>query len=97
MKVRLDVAAEQDLDAYLDPIESDDPIAALRQQERIRVGLRTLAEYPALGRRTPLQSGPPEVRGFPIANTPLVAFYVGETGGIRVLRLFYGAREPITR
>jgi plasmid stabilization system protein ParE len=97
VNVRLDPAATRDLDEYLDPIEDDNPVAAQRQEKRIRDTLARLAAYPRLGRRTRIVGGPPGVRGFTIAHTPLVAFYVAEPGGIRVLRLYHGARAPIER
>jgi len=97
-RVVLDPKAEEDLAAYLDHVAEESLEAALRQDQRVAEALARLAAYPRVGRKVRIRDWTDEVRSLVLRRTPLRAFYTERTGGgIYVVRLYHGAREPLTR
>ena len=93
MSVSFTPEAAEELAAYLDRIDGDNPQAALQEEERLWQALKLLQEFPSLGREQRIRGVRGEVRCFPIP--PLLLFYVLVDGGLEVLHVWHGARSPL--
>jgi addiction module RelE/StbE family toxin len=80
--------AIEDRDAIFDYIEEDSPHAAVVVDDRIRVQVRQLLQFPETGRPGRIEG----TRELVISRTPYIAAYriTGDT--VRVLRVLHGAQ-----
>jgi toxin ParE1/3/4 len=80
--------AIEDRDAIFDYIEEDSPHAAVVVDERIRVQVRQLLQFPETGRPGRVEG----TRELVISRTPYIAAYriAGDT--VRILRVLHGAQ-----
>jgi toxin ParE1/3/4 len=80
--------AIEDRDAIFDYIEEDSPYAAVVVDDRIRVQVRQLLQFPEAGRPGRIEG----TRELVISRTPYIAAYriTGET--VRILRVLHGAQ-----
>jgi toxin ParE1/3/4 len=80
--------AIEDRDAIFDYIEEDSPSAAVVVDDRIRVQVRQLLQFPETGRPGRIEG----TRELVISRTPYIAAYriTGET--VRILRVLHGAQ-----
>jgi toxin ParE1/3/4 len=89
--VRLEwsIYAQADRDAIFDYIEQDSPSAAVTVDDRIRVQIESLAQFPKSGRPGRLAG----TRELVIQRTPYIAAYriAGDT--VRILRILHGAQR----
>jgi toxin ParE1/3/4 len=81
--------AESDLSKIWLYIARDNPAAADRFVEKLRITCERLAQSPTLGRSRPeLAFG---LRSFPVGN--YLVFYFSTDDGIEVARVLHGARD----
>jgi addiction module RelE/StbE family toxin len=80
--------AIEDRDAIFDYIEEDSPHAAVVVDDRIRVQVRQLLQFPETGRPGRIEG----TRELVISRTPYIAAYriAGDT--VRILRVLHGAQ-----
>jgi len=80
--------AIEDRDAIFDYIEEDSPHAAVLVDDRIRVQVRQLLQFPETGRPGRVEG----TRELVISRTPYIAAYriAGDT--VRILRVLHGAQ-----
>jgi toxin ParE1/3/4 len=80
--------AIEDRNAIFDYIEEDSPSAAVVVDDRIRVQVRQLLQFPETGRPGRIEG----TRELVISRTPYIAAYriTGET--VRILRVLHGAQ-----
>lgn len=81
--------AQADRDAIFDYIEADNPRAAIRVDDLIRVQARPLAEFPESGRPGRVEG----TRQLVIPGTPYVAAYLIAADAVRILRVLHGAQQ----
>jgi toxin ParE1/3/4 len=81
--------AQADRDAIFDYIEADSPQAAITVDDRIRVQVEGLMQFPESGRPGRIE----ETRELVILRTPYIAAYriTGDT--VRILRVLHGAQQ----
>ena len=89
MRVRWLRAALGNLDQIGAFIARDDPAAAVRAIERIRLHVNRLAEQPQLGRPGRV----PGTRELVIAGTPYVVPYRVRENAVEILRVLHGAQR----
>ena len=89
MRLEWSVLAQTDRDAIFDYIEADSPQAAIAVDNRIRVQVESLADFPESGRPGRVEG----TRELVIHRTPYIAAYriAGET--VRILRVLQGAQQ----
>jgi addiction module RelE/StbE family toxin len=89
MHLEWSVFARADRKAIFDYIEEDNPRAAITVDERIRIRVVGLAQFPEMGRAGRIEG----TRELVISGTPYIAAYriVGDT--VRVLRVLHGAQQ----
>jgi toxin ParE1/3/4 len=83
------VFAMEDRIAIFDYIECDSPGAAIRNDERIRQQIETLAQFPELGRTGRVDA----TRELIIGHTLYIAAYRITSNTVVVLRILHGAQE----
>ncbi|CAE6849821.1 hypothetical protein LMG22931_07646 [Paraburkholderia nemoris] len=78
----------EDRDAIFDYIEEDSPHAAVVVDDRIRVQIRQLLQFPETGRPGRIEG----TRELVISRTPYIVAYriTGDT--VRILRVLHGAQ-----
>lgn len=88
MRVRWLRTALRTLDDQADHIARDDPAAARRALDRVRLAVETLTKYPAMGRpgRVPL------TRELVVPGTPFVVVYRVRSD-VEVIRVLHGAQS----
>jgi toxin ParE1/3/4 len=89
MHLEWSVFARADRKAIFDYIEEDNPRAAITVDERIRVRVEGLTQFPEMGRPGRIDG----TREMVISGTPYIAAYctVGDT--VRMLRVLHGAQQ----
>ena len=89
MRLEWSLFAQADRDAIFDYIEADSPQAAITVDDRIRVQLEGLMQFPESGRPGRIEG----TRELVILRTPYIAAYrlTGDT--VRVLRVLHGAQQ----
>ena len=89
MRLEWSAFAIEDRDAIFDYIEEDSPHAAVVVDDRIRVQVRQLLQFPETGRPGRIEG----TRELVISRTPYIAAYriTGET--VRILRVLHGAQQ----
>jgi toxin ParE1/3/4 len=89
MRLEWSVLALSDRDAIFDYIEADSPQAAIAVDNRIRVQVESLADFPESGRPGRVEG----TRELVIHSTPYIAAYriAGDT--VRILRVLHGAQQ----
>jgi len=89
MKLRLTLAAEDDLAHIRDTIASENPAAAERVQHSIARAIGLLKFFPNIG-RTGTAEG---TREKPVKSLPYVVVYTVEEDELIVLRIYHGAQS----
>lgn len=69
-------------------IETQNPKAAVRVDQKIVLAVRRLVDFPESGRPGKI----PDTRELIISNTPYIAAYVVYEDRIRILRILHGAQ-----
>lgn len=92
MKARFTPRALTDLDQILAHIAYDAPQASIRVEDRIRAVAAHVAAYPKTGKRTSNRA----MRRVSVPPNPYLIFYVIEPGGVVVIGIRHGARDPKT-
>jgi toxin ParE1/3/4 len=89
MRLEWSLFAQADRDAIFDYIEADSPQAAITVDDRIRVQVEGLMQFPESGRPGRIE----ETRELVILSTPYIAAYriTGDT--VRILRVLHGAQQ----
>ena len=89
MRLVWSLFAQADRDAIFDYIEADSPHAAITVDDRIRVQVEGLMQFPEIGRPGRIE----ETRELVILSTPYIAAYriTGDT--VRILRVLHGAQQ----
>jgi len=80
--------AIEDRDAIFDYIEEDSPHAAVLVDDRIRVQVRQLLQFPETGRPGRIEG----TRELVIGRTPYIAAYRITGDIVRILRVLHGAQ-----
>ncbi|WP_211608433.1 type II toxin-antitoxin system RelE/ParE family toxin [Paraburkholderia nemoris] len=88
MRLEWSAFAMEDRDAIFDYIEEDSPHAAVVVDDRIRVQIRQLLQFPETGRPGRIEG----TRELVISRTPYIVAYriTGDT--VRILRVLHGAQ-----
>ncbi|WOD13345.1 type II toxin-antitoxin system RelE/ParE family toxin [Paraburkholderia kirstenboschensis] len=88
MRLEWSAFSIEDRDAIFDYIEADSPYAAAVVDDRIRVHVRQLLQFPETGRPGRIEG----TRELVISRTPYIAAYriMGDT--VRILRMLHGAQ-----
>jgi toxin ParE1/3/4 len=81
--------ASNDLLAIFDYILQDDPAAAIRMEERIRLAAGRLADHPRMGR----PGRAPRTRELPIPGSPYLLVYRTDRERVQILRVFHGTQD----
>jgi len=89
MHLEWSVFARADRKAIFDYIEEDNPRAAITVDERIRIRVVDLAQFPEMGRPGRIEG----TRELVISGTPYIAAYRIEGDTVRVLRVLHGAQQ----
>ena len=89
MHLEWSVFARADRKAIFDYIEEDNPRAAITVDERIRIRVVGLAQFPEMGRPGRIEG----TRELVISGTPYIAAYRIEGDTVRVLRVLHGAQQ----
>ena len=88
MRLEWSVFAHADRNAIFDYIGTDSPQAAVTLDERIRMQVEELTQFPEMGRAGRIEG----TRELVLDRTPYIAAYriVGDT--VQILRVLHGAR-----
>ena len=89
MRIEWSPLAFEDRLAIFDYIESDNPAAAVRVDDRIRQQIQRLASSPELGRPGRVEG----TRELILGHTPYIAAYRIENQTVIVLRVLHGAQQ----
>jgi toxin ParE1/3/4 len=89
MLLEWSVLAVADRDAIFDYIEADSPSAAAMVDDRIRLAVENLAEFPEMGRTGRVRG----TRELVIPRTPYIAVYRFDRGALRILRILHGSQR----
>ena len=89
MRLEWSAFAIEDRDAIFDYIEEDSPRAAVVVDDRIRVQVRQLLQYPETGRPGRVDG----TRELVIRRTPYIAAYRVSGDVVRILRVLHGAQQ----
>jgi toxin ParE1/3/4 len=89
MRLEWSLFAQADRDAIFDYIEADSPRAAIAVDDRIRVQVEGLMQFPESGRPGRIEG----TRELVVLRTPYIAAYriAGDT--VRILRVLHGAQQ----
>lgn len=88
MRLEWSAFAIEDRDAIFDYIEEDSPHAAVLVDDRIRVQVRQLLQFPETGRPGRIEG----TRELVISLTPYIAAYRITGDIVRILRVLHGAQ-----
>lgn len=88
MRLEWSAFAIEDRDAIFDYIEEDSPQAAVVVDDRIRVQVRQLLQFPETGRPGRVEG----TRELVISRTPYIAAYHIAGDAVRILRVLHGAQ-----
>lgn len=89
MRLEWSAFAIEDRDAIFDYIEEDSPRAAVVVDDRIRVQVRQLLQYPETGRPGRVDG----TRELVIRHTPYIAAYRVSGNVVRILRVLHSAQQ----
>lgn len=89
MQLEWSIFAQADRDAIFDYIEADSPQAAIAVDDRIRIQVEGLTQFPECGRLGRIEG----TRELVIQHTPYIAAYRIVGGTLRILRLLHGAQQ----
>lgn len=89
MQLEWSIFAQADRDAIFDYIEADSPQAAITVDDRIRVQVEGLTQFPERGRPGRIEG----TRELVIQHTPYIAAYRVVDTTLRILRLLHGAQQ----
>jgi toxin ParE1/3/4 len=78
-----------DREAIFDYIEADSPQAAIAVDDRIRVSVEGLAQFPEMGREGRVEG----TREMVIQRTPYIAAYRIVGDRLKILRVLHGAQQ----
>lgn len=81
--------AARDLEAIQDYIARDNPVAANRLAQTVRQRVRSLADYPNIGRQGRVGG----TRELVIGGTPYIVPYRVRGDRVEILAVFHGARK----
>lgn len=83
------IFAQADHGAIFDYIETDSPQASITVDDRIRLQVESLAQFPERGRPGRVEG----TRELVILRTPYIAAYRVQGRAVRILRILHGARR----
>jgi toxin ParE1/3/4 len=89
MHLEWSVFARADRTAIFDYIEEDNPRDAITVDERIRVRVEGLTQFPEMGRSGRIDG----TREMVISDTPYIAAYCIVGDAVRILRVLHGAQQ----
>ena len=89
MRLEWSIFAQADRDAIFDYIEADSPQAAIIVDDRIRVQVEGLVQFPESGRLGRAEG----TRELVIQRTPYIAAYRIAGNTVRILRVLHGAQQ----
>src|SRR5271157_1278494 len=89
MRLEWSLFAQADRDAIFDYIEADSLQAAITVDDRIRVQVEGLVQFPESGRPGRIEG----TRELVIQRTPYVAAYRITGNTVRILRVLHGAQQ----
>lgn len=89
MRLEWSIFAQADRDAIFDYIEADSPQAAIIVDDRIRVQVEGLVQFPESGRLGRVEG----TRELVIQRTPYIAAYRIAGNTVRILRVLHGAQQ----
>ena len=89
MRLEWSIFAQADRDAIFDYIEADSPQAAIMVDDRIRVQVEGLVQFPESGRLGRAEG----TRELVIQRTPYIAAYRIAGNTVRILRVLHGAQQ----
>jgi addiction module RelE/StbE family toxin len=78
-----------DREAVFDYIETDNPQAAIAVDDRIRLSVEGLAQFPEMGREGRIEG----TRELVVQRTPYVAAYRIAGDRVQVLRVLHGSQQ----
>jgi toxin ParE1/3/4 len=90
MKVRLSKLALAELDAILNGIRTENPLAAARFEGRISRIFERIAQFPKGAQEVENRPG---IRRVPLVRYPYVIHYGIIDGEVMILRIIHGARH----
>ena len=88
MRLEWSAFAIEDRDGIFDYIEEDSPHAAVVVDDRIRMQVRQLLQFPETGRPGRIEG----TRELVISQTPYIAAYRVTGDTVRILRVLHGAQ-----
>ncbi len=89
MRLEWSVFAQTDREAIFNYIEADSPQAAVTVDDRIRVQVEELMQFPEIGRPGRIDG----TRELVIHRTPYIAAYRITDDSVRILRVLHGAQR----
>ncbi|MGO8792243.1 MAG: type II toxin-antitoxin system RelE/ParE family toxin [Terriglobia bacterium] len=89
MRIEWDARAVRDLEEIRAFIAADNPTAATRVAERIKISVQRLSEFPLMDRQTRHA----EIRMLSVPGIPYGVYYHLLTDLIEILAVFHGARR----
>ncbi len=89
MRLEWSVFAQADRNAIFDYIEAESPQAAIIVDDRIRMQVEALAQFPLSGRSGRVEG----TRELVIHRTPYIAAYRIQGKTVRILRVLHGAQQ----
>ena len=90
MKVRLSKLALAELDAILNGIRTENPLAAARFEERLSRVFKRIAQFPKGAQEVENRPG---IRRVPLVRYPYAIHYGIIDGEVMILRIIHGARH----
>jgi toxin ParE1/3/4 len=86
-----DRQATENLEAQVDYIAEDNPLAALEQRDLVRARIKSLVDFPDQGRRGRIAN----TREMAVSGTPFVVVYrvKPRKGRVEILRVLHGAQQ----
>ena len=91
MIVVWDRRANENLEAHVDYIAEDNPLAAIEQRDMVRARIGSLVDFPDQGRRGRVTN----TRELAVPGTPFVVIYrvKPRKGRVEILRVLHGAQQ----
>jgi toxin ParE1/3/4 len=83
------VLASADRDEIFNYIEADSPLVAIEIDDRIRLAVECLSQFPEMGRFGRIEG----TRELVIPRTPYIAAYLISGNMVRILRVLHGAQR----
>src|ERR1035438_1555641 len=89
MRLEWSRLAQADRDAIFDYLEAESPLAAITVDDRVKLQVEALTQFPERGRSGRVE----ETRELVILRTPYIAAYRIIAGAVRILRVLHGAQQ----